>query len=214
MTDMDHEQAERTHAAERYALRDMPAEEAEQFELHFFRCAACAEQLQALRALAVNARAAVAAESGKMVVFPSRPPNARSRWWPVATAAGWAVAALLGWQHYLSPSADGGPEPMAAYALRSVSRGEPNHVTVAAGIPRFALYFDPVWDAQPDFYRLQITGPVQRQVTVPAPSPGQPLYLSLDRSALPVGRYQLTVNDPAGARLATLEFELQLPSAR
>jgi hypothetical protein len=103
---------------------------------------------------------------------------------------------------------------MAAYALRSVSRGEPNRVTVPPDISRFALYFDPVWDAQPASYQLRIAGPVQRQLDLPAPGPGQPLYLSLDRSTLPPGRYQLTVTDPAGARLASLEFELQLPSAR
>ena len=210
MTEMDHEQAERTHAAERYALRDMPAQEAEQFELHFFRCALCAEQLESLRALAVNARVA----PGKVVPLPARKPTASSRWWPVATAAGWAVAAVLGWQLFGVPSASRGVEPMAAYALRSVSRGEPNRVTVPPGISRFALYFDPVWDARPGSYQLQIAGTVQRQLILPAPPPGQPLYLSLDRSTLPPGRYQLTVTDPAGARLAFLEFELQLLSTR
>lgn len=207
---MDHEQAERTHAAERYALREMPAEEAEQFELHFFGCRACAAELETLRALAVNVRALDAAESGKVLAFPSRSATPRSTWWPAATAAGWLVAAFLGWQHYLHPSASSGPEPMAAYALRSVSRGEPNRVAVAPGIPRFALYFDPVWDVRPTHYQLQLSGPVARTLTLPAPAAGQPLYLSLDRSALPPGRYQLTVADPAGARLAGLEFELQL----
>ncbi len=208
---MDHDQAERTHAAERYVLREMPAEEAEAFELHYFGCSVCADELQTLRALAVNARAIEAAESGKVLAFPSRSAPAGFRWWPAATAAGWLVAGILGWQHYLHPSAASGPEPMAAYALRSVSRGEPNRVTVAPGIPRFALYLDPVWDSRPASYQLQISGPVQRTVSVPAPAGGQPLYLSLDRSALPPGLYQLTVSDPSGARLAGLEFDLQLP---
>lgn len=211
---MDHDQAERTHAAERYALREMPAEEAEEFELHYFGCRACADELETLRALAVNTRAIEAAESGKVLSFPSlSSAPSRSRWWPAATAAGWLVAGVLGWQHYLHSPAGSGPEAMAAYALRSVSRGEPNRVTVAPGIPRFALYLDPVWDARPLSYQLQLSGPVQRTVTVPAPAGGQPLYLSLDRNALPPGLYQLTVADPAGARLAGLEFDLQLPSA-
>lgn len=207
---MDHDQAERTHAVERYALREMPAEEAEQFELHFFGCPVCADQLQTLRALAVNVRALEASESGKVIPFPARPASFRARWWPAATAAGWLLAGFLGWQHYLGSPAASGPEPMAAYALRSVSRGEPNFVAVAPGISRFALYFDPVWDARPAQYQLQISGPVQRNLTLPAPAAGQPLYLSLDRSALPPGRYQLTVADPTGARLAGLEFDLQL----
>jgi hypothetical protein len=211
---MDHDQAERTHAAERYALREMPAEEAEAFELHYFGCPVCADNLQTLRALAVNARAIEAAESGKVIAFPARKAPARSRWWPAATAAGWLVAGFLGWQHYLHPSGASGPEPMAAYALRSVSRGEPNRVTVAAGIPRFALYLDAVWDARPASYQVQLRGPVQRTVAVPAPASGQPLYLSFDRAALPPGLYQLTVADPSGARLAGLEFDLQLPPSQ
>jgi hypothetical protein len=211
MTVMDHDQAERTHAVERYALREMSAEEAEDFELHFFGCSACADQLQTLRAFAVNLRALEASESGKVIPFPTRSASSRSRWWPVATAAGWLVAGFLGWQQYgAAPSA--GPEPMAAYALRSVSRGEPNVVAVAPGIPRFALYFDPVWDDRPPQYQIQLSGPVQRSLTLPAPAAGQPLYLSLDRSALPPGRYQLTVANPAGGRLAGLEFDLRLPS--
>jgi hypothetical protein len=211
MTGMDHDQAERSHAAERYALREMPAEEAEQFELHYFGCTVCAEQLKTLRALAVNARALEASESGKVLAFPSRVAPARSSWWPAATAAGWLVAAVLGWQHYQSAPAASGVEPMAAYALRTVSRGEPNRVLLAPGISRFALYLDPVWDARPASYQLQLSGPAQRTVTVPAPVGGQPLYLSLDRTALPPGLYQLTVTDPAGTRLAGLEFDLQMP---
>lgn len=192
----------------------MSAEEADNFELHFFGCAACAEQLETLRALAVNARALQATESGKVLTFPSRAEPGRVRWWPAATAAGWLLAGVLGWQHYLQTPAASGPEPMAAYALRSVSRGEPNRVLVAPGIPRFALYLDPVWDARPATYRLSLSGPVQRTITVPAPAGGQPLYLSLDRAALPPGLYQLTVADPAGSRLAGLEFDLQLPPSQ
>jgi len=209
---MDHEQAERTHAAERYALRQMPDGEAEEFELHYFGCSLCADELHTLRALAVNARAIEAAESGKVLAFPDRPAPSRSRWWPAATAAGWLLAGILGWQQYRHVSSASGPEAMAAYPLRTVSRGEPNRVTVAPGIPRFALYLDPVWDARPETYQLQISGPVQRSVIVPAPASGQPLYLSLDRAALPPGLYQLTVADPSGTRLAGLEFDLQLPN--
>ncbi len=35
-----------------------------------------------------------------------------------------------------------------AYALQTVSRGEPNAVSVPPSMRRFALYFDLVWNAR------------------------------------------------------------------
>lgn len=195
---MDHEHAERVNATERFALRDMSAEEAEAFELHFFACPLCAAELETLRALAVNGRA-----------LEGLKPAARLRWWPLATAAGWAVAALLGWQQYVRPAA-GGPEAMASYALRTVSRGEPNAVAVPASMRRFALYFDLVWDARPASYQIRIEGPTRSTLSLPAPAAGQPLFVLLDRASLTSGLYKLTISDDTGTALADLTFDLQL----
>lgn len=193
MTVMDHEQAERTYAVERYALRDMSLEEAEQFELHFFACPACAAELETVRALAVNGRQVTA---GKPMA-----------WWPLATAAGWVIAGVLGWQQFGRTPA---PEALATFPLRTVSRGEPNAVVVPAGVKRFAVYLDLVWEARPTAYQIDLPGASPARFTVPAPTPGQPLYVVLERSSLAPGRHQLTVSDPAGQRLADLEFELQI----
>lgn len=206
---MDHEHAERVHAVERFALRDMPVEEAEAFELHFFACPVCAAELETLRALAVNGRTLQASESGKVLAFPSsQRPATRLRWRPVAAAAGWLVAALLGWQQYSHPTAE--PEAIATYALRTVSRGEPNVVTVPPSVRRFALYFDLVWDARPASYQIQIDGPKRSSLSVPAPTAGQPLFVLLDRASLTPGLYKLTVSDSAGTSLTELAFNLQL----
>jgi len=207
---MDHEHAERVNAAERFALRDMPPEEAEAFELHFFDCALCAAELETLRALAVNGRTLQATESGKVLAFPSaHRVVVHPGWWPVATAAGWIVAAMVGWQQYSRPAASG-PEAMATYALRTVSRGEPNAVSVPPSVRRFALYFDLVWDARPSAYQIQIDGPTRSSLSVPAPAAGQPLFVLLDRGSLSPGLYKLTISDSGGTTLAELAFSLQL----
>jgi hypothetical protein len=44
---MDHEQAVRTRAVERYLLDELASEEAEGFEAHFFECVECATELKA-----------------------------------------------------------------------------------------------------------------------------------------------------------------------
>ena len=207
---MDHEHAERVHAAERFALRDMPPDEAEAFELHFFGCALCAAELETLRALAVNGRTLQGSESGKVLAFPSSHRSVvRPGWWPVATAAGWLLAATLGWQQFSRPAA-AGPEAMATYALRNESRGEPNAVSVPASVRRFALYFDLVWDARPSSYQIRIDGPTHSSLSVPAPAAGQPLFVLLDRAGLAPGLYKLTISDSSGTALTELAFSLQL----
>src|SRR5215475_9816916 len=43
---MDHESAIQTNAVERYLLGEMPIEERDSFEAHYFDCAACAEDIR------------------------------------------------------------------------------------------------------------------------------------------------------------------------
>jgi anti-sigma factor RsiW len=43
---VDHETALTTHASERYLLGELSPTEAQEFELHFFSCAACAAAVE------------------------------------------------------------------------------------------------------------------------------------------------------------------------
>jgi len=43
---MDHNLASETYAAERYLLDEMPPEERDEFEEHFFSCRVCGEDVQ------------------------------------------------------------------------------------------------------------------------------------------------------------------------
>src|SRR5215471_3368829 len=57
---MDHTEAVRSNAAERYTLGDLPVGEVEEFERHFFECPQCSEELRMLTILAENTRAVFA----------------------------------------------------------------------------------------------------------------------------------------------------------
>ncbi len=49
---MEHKTAIKTLAAERYLLGEMPDEERDEFEAHYFTCTECAEEVRHAAALA------------------------------------------------------------------------------------------------------------------------------------------------------------------
>ena len=60
---MDHELSVRTKAAERYLLGELPPEEREAFEEHFFECAECGEEVRIGQELADNVAAVFRGQS-------------------------------------------------------------------------------------------------------------------------------------------------------
>src|SRR5437879_1573120 len=101
---MDHTQATEGHVAERYLLGELPSDEAEAFERHYFACAECAEAVEGGSEFIANARA-VLAEEGREARHAPAPPKrvrreSRQSWWfwprwvPVAAAVALAAVAL------------------------------------------------------------------------------------------------------------------------
>jgi hypothetical protein len=56
MTNMDHNEAVRLHAAEKYLLGELPKEQHAAFEEHYFDCSACAEEMKTTIAFMESAR--------------------------------------------------------------------------------------------------------------------------------------------------------------
>src|SRR5690349_21795931 len=59
MTKMDHDEAVRLHAAEKYLLGELPKEQHAAYEEHYFDCVACAEDLKATVVFMESARQVV-----------------------------------------------------------------------------------------------------------------------------------------------------------
>jgi hypothetical protein len=59
---MDHLDAEKMHAVERYLLGDLSVSEADEFERHFFDCPQCSEESRVLTIFQENARTVFARE--------------------------------------------------------------------------------------------------------------------------------------------------------
>src|SRR6185295_11202419 len=77
MNIMDHEQAVKMHAAERYLLDELSQEERDDFEEHYFTCVNCADEVRAAFAFADNTKAVFSrqadAAAARPVIVEPRP---------------------------------------------------------------------------------------------------------------------------------------------
>jgi hypothetical protein len=67
MTNMDHNEAVRLQAAEKYLLGELPKEQHAAFEEHYFDCSACAEEMKATAAFMESSRQVVREEAPQTI---------------------------------------------------------------------------------------------------------------------------------------------------
>ncbi len=199
---MEHQDAIRTLAAERYLLDEMNEQERETFESHYFECAECAELVRAGAALADAAR------DGRVppgvVAFPAGTTAARGSglrtWAPLAAAA--ALALVAGYQTFVTiPSlrqAVATPHALAPVALAPASRGEGAAVTrdAAGGPVVLALDINTSLSSPQLVYDLRTDGDeVLLSGQAPVPSQGTPLLLLIPATSLTSGQYVIVVRE-------------------
>lgn len=207
---MDHIKADRTLASERYLLGEMSAPEREEFEEHIFVCSECAETVRTGAVFADNARAvfrewdararSAGVEARNLGIIP---------WWkrfmlPVLmpACAVLALVCLAGYQRVVVISRlrnqlalATAPQPLPAFALHDVSRGEQPVIVLPKQARYFSVYFDVAIQSTAG-YLCQIrdaSGSVRFAISAPQPKPGEPVNLLLESSALPAGDYTLVV---------------------
>lgn len=209
---MNHTEAVRTEAVERYLLGQLSGAECEEFEVHFFDCKVCAEELRVGAIFEENAKAAFQAERAPRVAAE------RQSWWSMIWTRPWAwapaavallVVILAGYQAIVViPGLRGelraalAPQAMASFALAPISRGDAQVREVPAQAQHYAIYMDATWDGSFAAYVCSVqddSGATRFSVQLPAPPPGKPIEILLARTALPSGRYTVTVRNAAEA---------------
>ena len=208
---MKHEFATATHAVERYLIGDMPADERDAFEDHFFSCEICAEDLRVTARFIENARSVFE----KQALEPPRLSFAewlRSKWLsPVLVAVSAAACAVVVFQNTVTIPALNAPRALPALTLDLTSRsavprlnpGDPLHfyvaTTQAAGAP----------DVRAELSTE--AGRVLRSGDVAAPPAQQPVDVYFPGAVSP-GRYIITIrslrNGQTGEQLARQTFEV------
>src|ERR1700678_3189228 len=78
---MDHLDAEKMKAVERYMLGDLAVSEVEEFERHFFDCPQCSEELRALTIFQENARAVFVEQDLAPIPASVHAPESAASWW-------------------------------------------------------------------------------------------------------------------------------------
>jgi hypothetical protein len=151
---MDHELSVRTKAAERYLLGELPPEEREAFEEHFFECAECGEEVCIGQELADNVAAVFREQSSPHTTTARK--KKRRDWvaWirPIMmgqAAACLALLALVGYQNavvipnlHSGAAASSSPEVVPSAVLVPSSRGALRAVSIPAGAHFFHLALD------------------------------------------------------------------------
>ena len=202
---MDHSEAADGRAVERYLLGEMAEAEARSFELHFFECAECTEELTAGAILAENIRAVSAAEDAPLPVPVRQKSTGMLPWWrrPLFAAPAFAALALAFVTVYQANELARRAQPQAllAVTLKSGIRGAADGNRVPAGRPNLEIRVDLTGDPFPAYRCVLRDGSGRRYFAVDSESPaaGDPLSILVPQG-LPRGSYILGVQGLRGSQ--------------
>jgi hypothetical protein len=220
---MDHIEAVKKQAVERYLLGQMPDVEIDAFEKHFFECVTCAEEVESGVLFQENARAAFAHVPQPA---PAAKPNWLSRWlshrpsqsWTrpafaaPALAAGLLAAATLyqagfvipGLRHELALAQ--APQAPVSFLLKSAARGQERGAEkpflIPAGAPSFLVQVDLPDTSFPQYgcALYDKSGALRWSLDSPAPPPGSLLNVVIPVAGLKPGVYTLKVHGVRGSQ--------------
>jgi len=211
---MEHDEATRSLAVERYLLGELSGREIDDFEEHMFTCAACSEAVTSGATFVDNAREVL---REPLVV---RPAPAWLPWWkrlsfPVLAPsfAALVLLCIVGYQRVLIERSSH-PQGMASFVLKGVSRGEPTAIKVPPQAEWINLQFDVAIDSPAGFHCevRDRKGSVAMRARVPQIQTGQ-VNLLVRRSDLPAGDYMLrvTTEGPTPADAGQFPFAIVYP---
>lgn len=210
---MEHEQAVRTQAVERYLLGELSEKERDAFEAHYFDCKACYDQVAVGEDFLSNARQVLASEATdtKPAQDHAGVQLARER----QTERGWLTAFFGGFRSpamvFVSAmllcaiglgvyqqnliSSLRGPKLEARYTLAGESRGLAKLITANRNAA-LSLRLD--FERKPEFvsYKAQIeseAGKMEASVPIPAVSTDDSVTVSINAGTLKAGRHALVV---------------------
>jgi hypothetical protein len=212
---MDHEQAITTQAAERYTLNELPPEEREAFEEHYFSCEECADAVRTCTLFAVNTKALAKEEAnrpsnaGQVVAMAPRPAR---RVWPewIAAVAAVLLLGVVGFQNLVTipqlARRASSPIPLESVLLRPLTRGT-TPVVHTQGHP---LVLDLELDgSNPASYEVTVRGGSGAAFApfMAPPSKDGILHIEWPAGTNP-GDYEILVRDPS--RNSTQAFSMHV----
>ena len=226
MNGMDHHQAIKTHAAERYLLDELPPEDRDNFEEHYFMCSACAEEVRSAFAFADNVKVVLREqpETAPQALAPGTSGFfARWSWLRPSMLTPALAALLLGVTLYQNVlviprirqelAVATQPRVVPTVVARTATRGEDRPVDVSKDDRFLQVILDIAPAAAVSSYTCEVydaAGGLRFTVPARAPSNGDSLHLSLPVDELESGKYAVRIR-PTGEEYS---FTLHLTSER
>jgi hypothetical protein len=204
---MEHDDAVSSHAAERYAARELSPAERSDFEEHYFECPECAEAVRFELTFAANVRAAYRDQSAETLPLPaSTPPSAfkkASRWllWrpalPLALATNFVLAA--GVVFLLSTGRQTTrPQLAPAYFAPAAARGADDVHVLSPADSFYLVRFPGVNGGNYSYEILDAAGKRESSGSLQAPAGDTEfLFLPVPVRRLPAGLHTLVVRGGA-----------------
>jgi hypothetical protein len=213
MAQMDHSEAVRLQAAEKYVLGELPQAIMEEYEEHYFDCAECALDLKAATVFVDTSREVLRAEKEKSAEMDRVPaPGGWFSWFRpwVAVPTFAALLLLLGYQSFVAiPKAkeeaarSGAQILFNSYPLRGVNTaGEEGRMLSIRPGEAFLLNFDFVPTRSFDSYVGQLQdgeGHTLLQVKIAGGNANREAHLAFPAGMLHPGKYVLAFYGDPGA---------------
>jgi hypothetical protein len=224
---MDHLDADKTKAVERYVLGDLSVSEVEEFERHFFDCPQCSEELRTLTLFQANARAVFGEQDLAPIPIRVPAPESAAGWWRGFSPLFWnnqlwksgamALAALIigVFAGYMAFGMHGAAQ-VGSFPLYAQARGEETVVSPAAASRVYTLYFDKTWEGDYSSYRAvfhDASGAEKFAAPITPGAPGETMVMAVPTRELPSGKYVLVImgaNSDKGTELARFPFTLKI----
>jgi hypothetical protein len=217
---MEHDEAVRSEAAERYASQELSPAEREAFEEHFFDCQECADAVRAELAFAANLRAVLRESSAERQQSPAGTSYPVRPWkrlqahpaMALSFAANFVMAAGLGYVLWTGAQKVAPPRLAAAYFAPGPAKGAETVHAIAAGETIYQVRFD-ILDQGNTSYRYEILDAAGRRESSASlkapPSDNDSLNLQIPVENLPGGVHTLSVRgEPGGEIVSWSKFRI------
>ncbi len=223
---MDHSEAVQLRATEKYLLGELPTDQREAFEEHFFTCTECAHDVKAAAVLIDNARSVL-----RDVPVPARnlqPAREKAWWgwfqpaWGLAAAA--AILAVVGYQNLVTiphlkteMAAATTPQALTSFNLTTAgSRGAMESQPIIPAAKSSSFYIDiPASDSFAYYSAAVETDSGGRKFAVPVSreQAKDPVQILLPANTLTPGNYMLVVRGVGQATSSASETHVGQPAA-
>jgi anti-sigma factor RsiW len=209
---MEHHEAIRSQAAERYVSHQLSPVEQEAFEEHFFDCSTCAEDVRFHLTFAASVRATSREERAEQ---PELEPPKASRWsrWrdslrrrpalAFSLAANLAMAAVL--VSVLSTGARQAARLMAVYFAPGPTHGGEDVHTLSPGEAAYRVRFSAASGVSRrySYEVLDAAGTREASDSLEAPADEEDLYLQIPIASLSAGVHTLVVRSGPGSEIVS-----------